>query len=33
MTLKRCGFAGLGKKKGKSVRVWWAGNQGIREKS
>jgi hypothetical protein len=32
-TLKMCGFAGLGKKKGKRVRVWWAGNQGIREKS
>jgi hypothetical protein len=30
MGMKRCGFAGRGKRQGKSVRVCWAGSQHVR---
>jgi hypothetical protein len=32
MTLKRVGFAGLGKTQEKRVRVCWAGNQQVRDR-
>jgi hypothetical protein len=33
MALKRDGFVGLGKDRGKVVRVWWVGNGQVRERS
>jgi hypothetical protein len=31
--LKRVSFAGLGKRKGKVIKEWWAGNQQVRERN